>query len=92
MGLTSGVGRSGSREAQVGAHDAFFQIVFGSDFFRFLVDFGVVLGAKMEPQIDFFEVFFDVFFNCDFGIVFFSDFLCFFQIRTLIFVRTASVS
>ena len=78
--------------AQVGALECFFQIVFGSDFFRFLVDFGRIFGAKMEPKIDFFDVFFDVFFDRDFGIDFFSDFLCFFQIRTLIFVRTASVS
>ena len=79
MGLTSGVGRSGSQEACVEAHDAFFQIVFGSDFFRFLVDFGRIFGAKMEPKIENFEVFFDVFFRRDFGNVFFQFFCVFFK-------------
>ena len=79
MGLTCGVGRSGSQEACVEAHEAFFQIVFGSDFFRFLVDFGRIFGAKMEPKIDFFEVFFDVFFSRDFGNVFFQFFCVFFK-------------
>ena len=90
--MTSGVGRSESQEACVEAHDAVFQIVFGSDIFRFLVDFGRIFGAKMEPKIENFEVFFDVFFSRDFGNVFFQFFCVFFQIRTLIFVRTASVS
>ena len=79
MGLTSGVGCSEAQEAQVEAHEAFFQIVFGSDFFRFLVDFGRIFGAKMEPKIDFFEVFFDVFFDRDFGIDFFQIFCVFFK-------------
>ena len=77
--MVSGVGCSESQEAQVGAHDAFFQIVFGSDFFRFLVDFGRIFGAKMEPKIDFFDVFFDVFFSRDFGHVFFQFFCVFFK-------------
>ena len=78
MGLPSGVESSAAQEAQVGAHDAFFQIVFGSDFFRFLVDFGRIFGAKMQPKIEIFDVFFDVFFDRDFGIVFFFQIFCVF--------------
>ena len=57
--MTCGVDCVGASSAQVEAHDAFFQIVFGSDFFRFLVDFGRIFGAKMEPKIENFDVFFE---------------------------------
>ena len=40
------------------------------DFFRFFVDFGKFLEAKMEAKIDFW----DVFFRCFFGLRFSIDF------------------
>ena len=77
--MTSGVGCSESQEGLVEVLEPFFQITFGSEFFRFLVDFGRISGAKMESKIDFFEVFFDVFFSRDFGNVFFQFFRVFFK-------------
>ena len=70
MGLPSGVESSGAQEASVGAHDAFFQIVFGSDFFRFLVDFGRIWGAKTEAKIEFLGNCLHCFFRSPFGIDF----------------------
>ena len=78
MGLPSGIGCSESREGSVEAHDAFFQLVFGSDFFQFLVDFGRIFGAKTEPKIDFFE-FFLMFFSIVISASIFFNFFVFFS-------------
>ena len=47
------------------------------DFFRFGVDFGRVLEAKMEPEIEFWEVFLRCFFRARLGIDFLEIFLGF---------------
>ena len=75
----------------VGALGPFFRIGFGSDFFRSWGDFGRFRGGQNGPKIDFGEVFFEVVFECV-SAAFFVNFLRFFEVRTLIFVRTASVS
>ena len=49
-----------------------FRIGSGSDFFRFWVDFGKVLGGQNGPKIDFWEVFWQAFFRTRFCIDFSS--------------------
>ena len=70
LGLVPGVGCVAARSACVEALEPFFHIAFGSDFFRFGVDLGRFGEAKMDPKIDFLEVFFDVFFESVFSIEF----------------------
>ena len=67
--MVCGVGCVEASSATVEAHDAFFQMVFDIDFFRFWMDFGRFWEAKMEPQIEFLHVFLRCFFRVRFGIV-----------------------
>ena len=50
------------------------------------------LGSQNGRQNRFLRVFFSMFFSNAFWLRFFADFFRFFEVRTLIFVRTASVS
>ena len=70
LGLTCGVVCVGAGSGSVEGLEPFFHIAFGSDIFRFGVDFGRVGEAKMDPKIDFLEFFFDVFFESVFSIDF----------------------
>ena len=55
------------------------------------MDFARFWEAKMEPQTEFLQVFLRCFFRVRFGIHVLVIFSVFFRVRTLIFVRTASV-
>ena len=66
--MVSGVESVGSSSATVGGQDAFFQIVFGSDFFRFGIDFGRFWEAKTETKTSFLHAFLRWFFRMCFGI------------------------
>ena len=72
LGLRGGL-RWGELSVRWGL-ESFFRFDFGSDFFRFWVDIGGVLGAPNGPKFDFWDVFFEVFFEHGFGIDFGSIF------------------
>ena len=68
--MVCGVGHVGASSGPAEALEPFFQVVFDSDFFRFLMDLRRILGGQMDPKIDFWEVFLNVFFDRNFGIDF----------------------